>query len=164
MLFTLCWFLCTKIKQDKMKLKLIVTFLLLTVLGYAQPETQSNGAKLNKGTITGTLTDKDLNNEPLPFANVNIKGTSIGVTTDEKGNYTIGIEAGTYTIIYSFLGYENIEEKVEIKAGETVTINKALGSGSYQLKDVVIQNTVSREKETALLAEQKKAVEIKHFI
>jgi TonB-dependent receptor len=147
-----------------MKLKLIVTFLLLTVLGYAQPETQSNGAKLNKGTITGTLTDKDLNNEPLPFANVNIKGTSIGVTTDEKGNYTIGIEAGTYTIIYSFLGYENIEEKVEIKAGETVTINKALGSGSYQLKDVVIQNTVSREKETALLMEQKNAVEIKQSI
>ena len=100
----------------------------------------------------------------MPFANVVIKGTTTGVTTDEKGNYTIGIEAGTYTIIYSFLGYENIEEKVEVKAGETVTINKALGSGSYQLKDVVIQNTVNREKETTILAEQKKAVEIKQSI
>jgi hypothetical protein len=137
-----------------MKLKLIVAFLFTTVLSFAQ----------NKGTITGTLTDKDLNNENLPFANVSIKGTNIGVTTDETGKYAISVDAGSYTIQFSFLGYETIEEKVEVKAGETVTINKALGSGSYQLKDVVIQNTVSREKETALLAEQKKAVEIKQSI
>ncbi|MCF6131160.1 TonB-dependent receptor [Flavobacterium wongokense] len=137
-----------------MKFKLIVTFLLITVLGFSQ----------NKGTITGTLTDKDVNNEPLPFANVVIKGTTIGVTTDETGKYTVSVEAGTYIIQFSFLGYETIEEKIEVKAGETVNLNKALGSGSYQLKDVVIQNTVSREKETALLMEQKKAVEIKQSI
>ena len=113
-----------------MKFKLIVTFLFITVIGFAQ-----------KGTITGTLTDKDLNNEPLPFANVVIKGTNIGVTTDETGKYTLSLEAGSYTIQFSFLGYESIEEKVDVKAGETVTISKALGSGSYELKDDVIQNT-----------------------
>jgi outer membrane receptor protein involved in Fe transport len=137
-----------------MKFKLIVTFLLLNVIAFAQ----------TKGTITGTLTDKDLNNEPLPFANVMIKGTSIGVTTDQTGKYTMAVAPGNYTIVFSFVGYENIEEKIEVKAGETITINKALGSGSYQLKDVVIQNTVNREKETALLLEQKKAVEIKQSI
>ena len=137
-----------------MKLKLIVTFLLINIVGFAQ----------NKGTITGILTDKDVNNETLPFANVTIKGTNIGVTTDETGKYTISIAPGNYTVQFSFLGYENVEEQVEVKAGETVTVNKALGSGSYQLKDVVIQNTVSREKETALLMEQKKAVEIKQSI
>lgn len=137
-----------------MKLKLIVAFLLLTVLGFAQ----------NKGTITGTLTDKDLNNEPLPFANIQVKGTNIGTTTNEVGKYSISIEPGSYILLFSFVGYENIEEKIVIKAGETVTLNKALGSGSYQLKDVVIQNTVSREKETALLLEQKKSVEIKQSI
>ncbi|MFN3753082.1 TonB-dependent receptor [Flavobacterium sp.] len=137
-----------------MKLKLIVTFLLINVIGLAQ----------TKGTITGTLTDKDLNNEPLPFANVIIKGTAIGVTTDENGKYTIAVEAGTYTIQFTFVGYETIEEKIEVKAGETLTINKALGSGSYQLQDVVIQKTVSREKESALLLEQKNAVEIKQSI
>jgi outer membrane receptor protein involved in Fe transport len=146
-------FFAPKLNATEMKFKLIVTFLLITVLGFAQ-----------KGTITGTLTDKDVNNEPLPFANVVIKGTNIGVTTDETGKYIVNIEAGTYTIQFSFLGYETIEEKVEVKAGETVTVNKALGSGSYQLKDVVIQNTVSREKEAALLMEQKNAVEIKQSI
>ncbi|MDI1316296.1 TonB-dependent receptor [Flavobacterium sp.] len=137
-----------------MKIKLVITFLFISVLGFAQ----------NKGTITGTLTDKDLNNETLPFANVVLKGTTIGVTTDEMGKYSISIEAGTYTIQFSFLGYENIEEKVEVKAGETITLNKALGSGNYQLQDVVIQNTVSREKESVLLLDQKKAVEIKQSI
>lgn len=146
-------FFAPKLNTTEMKFKLIVTFLLVTVLGFAQ-----------KGTITGTLTDKDLNNESLPFANVVVKGTNIGVTTDETGKYTLSIEAGTHTLQFSFLGYETIEEKVEVKAGETVTVNKALGSGSYQLKDVVIQNTTSREKETALLLEQKKATEIKQSI
>ena len=56
-----------------MKLKLIVTLLLINLVSLAQ----------NKGTVSGTLTDKDLNNEPLPFANVIIKGTTIGVTTNE---------------------------------------------------------------------------------
>ncbi len=139
---------------NKMKFKLIFTFLLVTVLGFAQ----------NKGTIIGVLTDKDVNNESLPFANVIIKGTTIGVTTDETGKYSITVDAGSYIVQFSFLGYETVEEKVEVKAGETITLNKALGSGSYQLKDVVIQNTVSREKETALLLEQKKAVEIKQSI
>ncbi|WP_162126562.1 TonB-dependent receptor [Flavobacterium phycosphaerae] len=137
-----------------MKFKLIVTFLFLNVIGFAQ----------SKGTVTGTLTDKELNNEPLPFANVVIKGTPIAVVTNETGKYSISVEAGTYTIQFSFLGYENIEEKIEVKAGETITLNKALGSGSYQLQDVVIQNTTSREKETALLLDQKKAVEMKQSI
>jgi hypothetical protein len=147
-------FFAPKLNATEMKFKLIVTFLLITVLGFTQ----------NKGTITGTLTDKDVNNEPLPFANVVIKGSTTGVTTDETGKYTISVDAGNYSIQFSFLGYETVEETVEVKAGETITVNKALGSGSYQLKDVVIQNTVSREKETALLMEQKKAVEIKQSI
>src|SRR6478609_11959322 len=100
-----------------MKFKLIVAFLFMTVLGFAQ----------NKGTITGSLTDKDVNNDPLPFANVAVKGSNIGVTTDETGKYSINLEAGSYTIQFSFLGYETIEEKIDVKAGETVTINKALG-------------------------------------
>ncbi|MEM0541741.1 TonB-dependent receptor [Flavobacterium sp. j3] len=137
-----------------MKFKLLFILFFVSALGFAQ----------SKGTITGTLTDKDFNNEPLPFANVQVKGLNIGVSTDENGKYTIGLQPGSYIIVFSFVGYENVEEKVEVKAGETMTINKALGSGSYQLKDVVIQNTVSREKETALLLEQKNAVEIKQSI
>ena len=59
-----------------------------------------------------------------------------------------------------------LEKKVtkKYKENETTTINQALGSGGYQLADVVVKASVNREKETALLLEQKNAVEIKQSI
>ena len=119
----------------------------------------------SKGSITGVLTDKDANNATLPFANAAIKGTTIGTTTDEKGKYTLTVAAGNHTIVFSFLGYENVEVPVTVKAGETITINRALGSGSYKLEDVIVKASAGgREKESALLLDQKKAVEIKQSI
>ncbi|SCY46806.1 TonB-dependent receptor [Flavobacterium caeni] len=137
-----------------MKIQFLFAALFLISVSFAQ----------EKGTVTGTLTDKEANNATLPFANAVIKGTTLGVTTDADGNYTIAVPAGTHTIVFSFLGYENVEETFTIAGGETRTINKALGSGAYTLQDVQIQAAVTREKETALLLEQKKAVEIKQSI
>lgn len=137
-----------------MKLKFLIITLFICVLGFSQ----------NKGTITGVLSDKDSNNMPLPFANVLIKGTSTGVNTDLDGKYAIAVTPGDYIIQFSFVGYEPIETPVTVKANETITINKTLGAASYKLKDVVIKNTASREKETALLLDQKQAVVIKQSI
>jgi outer membrane receptor protein involved in Fe transport len=136
-----------------MKYRILLLALLFNVIAFSQ-----------KGTITGSITDKDLNNEPLPFANVVIKGTTTGTTTDETGKYSFFLEAGTYTIEFSFVGYETQQQQITVVAGETLTINKMLGSGSYTLKDVEIQAAGNRERETALLLEQKKAVEIKQSI
>jgi outer membrane receptor protein involved in Fe transport len=137
-----------------MRIKFLFITLFVCAIAFAQ----------NKGTITGVLTDKEANNVTLPFANAAIKGTSIGTTTDEKGKYTLTVAAGNHTIVFSFLGYENVEVPVTVKAGETITIDRALGSGSYKLEDVVVKASGSREKETALLLDQKKAVEIKQSI
>lgn len=127
----------------------LLLVMLFSAIGFAQ-----------KGTVSGTITDKDLNNEPLAFANAVIKGTTIGVTTDDKGQYSISLEPGTYVIQFSFLGYETQEENITIVAGQTVTVNKTLGSGAYTLTDVVVQGTTNREKESALLLEQQKATNI----
>lgn len=137
-----------------MKFKLLLLTLLFSITIVAQ----------DKGTITGTLTDKDMNNAPLQFANAVIKGTSTGATTDEKGKYSLKINPGNYILVISFIGYEPIEIPVTVKVNETLIINKALGSGSYKLEDVVIQKSINREKETVLLLEQKKAVEIRQSI
>jgi hypothetical protein len=119
----------------------------------------------NKGTISGVLTDKDMNNEVLPFANVLVKGTNISVNTDVDGKYSLNVNPGNYTLIFSFLGYESVEAPVAVKANETVVMNQALSSGSYTLKDVVVQAAaVNKQKETALLLEQKNAVDIKQTI
>ena len=137
-----------------MKLKFLIITLFVCTLGFSQ----------NKGAISGILTDKDSNNQPLPFANVLVKGTKIGLNTDLEGKYTLAVAPGNYTVQFSFVGYESVEVPVEVKAGETVTINKTLGSGSYKLDDVVVKTTVNREKETAILLDQKQAVVIKQSI
>ncbi|CAM3333285.1 TonB-dependent receptor [Flavobacterium longum] len=136
-----------------MKIKILILTLFLSVAAWAQ-----------KGTITGTISDKDMAGAPLPFANVVIKGTTNGTTSDENGKYTFKVDPGTYTIEFSFVGYEPQEQQVTVTAGETVTVDKTLGTGSYTLKDVEIQAAGNRERETALLVEQKKAVEIKQSI
>ncbi|MDD2820783.1 MAG: TonB-dependent receptor [Flavobacterium sp.] len=138
-----------------MKLKFLIITLFICVLGFSQ----------NKGTISGILTDKDSNNQPLPFANVLIKGTKTGVNTDLDGKYSIAVTPGNYILQFSFVGYESLEVPVTVKADEKVTVNRTLGSGSYKLEDVVIKATApNREKETALLLDQKQAVVIKQSI
>jgi len=137
-----------------MKFKLFILTLFITTLGFSQ----------NRGSISGVLTDKDSNNETLPFANVSLKGTNINTATDINGKYTISAIAGSYIVQFSFIGYETVEVPVTVINGEVTTINKALGSGSYVLNDVVITSTVNKQKETALLLEQKNAVEIKQSI
>lgn len=118
-----------------------------------------------KGTVSGTLTDKDMNNEPLPFANVQIKGTTVGTTTDENGKYTLNVEPGNHIVQLSFLGYETIEVPVSIQENQTVTVNRTLtAGGGMMLQDVVVQSAVSRQKESALLLDQQKAVDIKQSI
>ncbi|MFY8068627.1 MAG: carboxypeptidase-like regulatory domain-containing protein, partial [Flavobacterium sp.] len=85
-----------------MKIKLFLLTLLFSVTALAQ----------TKGTIKGTLLDKEAKNTPLAYANAVVKGTTIGVNTDEKGQYSLSIEPGNYVVQFSFVGYENVEVPV----------------------------------------------------
>ncbi|PWG05696.1 TonB-dependent receptor [Polaribacter aquimarinus] len=138
-----------------MKKFLFITFLALSQFVIAQ----------SKGTLKGLLTDKETNNDPLPFANVLIKGTTIGATTDFDGKYSINVPEGTHILQFSFLGYKTIEKTFTIKAGETITINQVMSAEEgVSLDEIVVKSSSSKEKETALLLEQKKSVVIKESI
>ncbi len=114
-----------------------------------------------KGTISGIITDKDSNNSALPFANVLIKGTSVGTTSDENGKYSLQVDAGSYVIEFSFLGYETVEKTIKIKAGENLKLNQSLGSGNgVQLQDVVVAVQRRKNTESALLLEMKEAKQV----
>ena len=78
-----------------MKHSLFTTFLffLFSITYYSQSK------------IIGKVIDEEFN-ETMPFANVLIKGTSQGVTTDFDGNYSLQVQPGTYTVVFSFVGYQ----------------------------------------------------------
>ena len=116
------------------------------------------------GTVSGVILDKEYNDEPLPFANITIKGTSQGTSTDDKGKYTLTLKPGNYTLVIAYLGYETKEIPFTLKANEKKIINHTLEASGVQLKDVVVEYFVSKETEQALLQEQQKAVEIKQSI
>jgi hypothetical protein len=139
----------------KFNLKFLFITLFICTISIAQ----------TKGTISGVLTDKETNNEVLPFANVLLKGTNISANTDIDGKYSLSVNPGNYIIIFSFVGYESVEQPVIVKSNETITVNQVLSSGGYTLKDVVVKSSgVNRQKESALLLEQKNAVDIKQSI
>ncbi len=117
------------------------------------------------GTVKGKLLDKEMNNEALSFANVVIKGTTIGATTEMDGTYELKLKPGSYTIVFSFLGYKTIEVPFTLKSGEVKVINRTLTAAEgVSLEEVKVKANVSKEKESALLIEQKKAVNIKESI
>ena len=115
------------------------------------------------GSIVGKLTDKDVGgDEPLPFANVLIKGTSKGTTSDFDGLYELqNVAPGTYTMVFSFVGYETTEiDNVTVEPNKVTTVNVPLGASAAALDEVVITTTTKRDSEVALLLEQKKATTI----
>lgn len=137
-----------------MRIRVLFIVLLITTLGFAK----------NLGTITGVLTDKNATNKALSNATVVIKGTNIYTNTDGEGKYSLSVSAGDYIVEFSLPGYETTEAIVTVKEGETTIINEMLVAASYNLKEVVVKSTRNREKETALLLEQKNAVSIKQSI
>lgn len=136
-----------------MRLQFLIFTLLITALSFAQ-----------KGTVTGIILDKEFNNEPLAFANLTLKGTTIGTSTDENGKYTLTVSPGSHTLVIGFLGYKTAEIPFTIKAKEKKVINYTLETEGVMLEDVVISVSVNKETESALLQEQQKAVEIKQSI
>ena len=133
-----------------MKFKFLLLTLITCFFSFAQ----------NKGTVSGVISDKDLNNEPLAFANVMIKGTTIGTSTDSSGKYSLSAEAGNHILVISFIGYQTIEVPVTIKVNETITINKTIGSGSVSLEDITVTAVRRKNTETAIMLEIKEAKQV----
>lgn len=109
-----------------------------------------------KGKVSGTVIDGEFI-EPMAFANILVKGTTTGTTSDFDGKYELELEPGNYTLVFSFVGYTTQEiSEIEVKPGEITTIDVTLNTNS--LDTVVISTTVKRNTESAVLNLQKKSV------
>ncbi|RAV28244.1 SusC/RagA family TonB-linked outer membrane protein [Sinomicrobium soli] len=83
-------------------------------------------------TITGTVTDDK--GVPIPGANVIVKGSPRGTTTDFDGNYTIDNIEQSDILVYSYIGFQRVEKNV---FGQKV-INVTLESDEVALDEVVV--------------------------
>jgi hypothetical protein len=110
-----------------------------------------------KGTLTGIIIDKDVNNEALAFATVVVKETKNSIMSDENGKYSIDLSPGKYSIEFSFVGYESFEKTITIKAGEVTTINGYIGSGNYTVQDIVLETISKKNSESEITAEVKRS-------
>ncbi|UMB53285.1 TonB-dependent receptor [Lutibacter sp. A64] len=108
-----------------------------------------------KGKVAGSVIDGEYN-EPLAFANIIVKGASIGTTSDFDGKYSLELEPGTYTLLYSFIGYDTQElTEVVVKANEVNTIDITLNTNT--LDEIIITTSVKKNSEAAVLNYQKKS-------
>ena len=97
--------------------------LLLVNLTYAQ-----------ETVISGKVTDATTG-DPIPFANVVFKGTSIGATTDFDGKFLIKTSSPNDSLLASYIGYK---PKVKpIKKGTAQVINFQLEEDVVRLKEIV---------------------------
>ncbi|NDV15158.1 TonB-dependent receptor [Muricauda sp. TY007] len=110
------------------------------------------------GTIRGELTDGEFN-DVLPFANILVKGTTVGTTSDFEGAYSLEVEPGTYTVVFSYIGYTPQEiTDVVVEAGKITELNVLLQPASAQLDEVVVTTTVRKNTEASVLNLQKNSV------
>ncbi|MBI3189304.1 MAG: TonB-dependent receptor [Ignavibacteriales bacterium] len=91
------------------------------------------------GTITGKVLDEKTG-DVLPFVNVQLKGTLLGASSDEKGVFTIsGVPEGTYTLMATLIGHSAKDiPGLNIKAGETLTQNISMTDAAVQMREVVV--------------------------
>ena len=108
------------------------------------------------GKISGTIMDGEFN-EPMAFANILIKNTTKGTTSDFDGKYNIDIEPGLYLVVFSYIGYQTIEiSDVNVVADDDVILDVTLNTNS--LENVIITTTIRKNTESAVLDLQKKSI------
>ncbi|MCX6270688.1 MAG: DUF5686 and carboxypeptidase regulatory-like domain-containing protein [Bacteroidetes bacterium] len=85
--------------------------------------------------VSGKVTDEK--GQPLPYANVYIKGTSIGTATNMQGEYQLKLEDGEFEMLFQYIGFKKHSEMITIK-GKAVHLNVRLIPEEITLAEVTI--------------------------
>jgi len=86
-------------------------------------------------TLRGTVSDKS-SGEKIEFATVQLSPGQRTVLSDNNGGYSIELNAGTYTVKVSFIGYKSVTKKITINQNRTLDF--ILEEDSQMLEEVVV--------------------------
>jgi TonB-linked SusC/RagA family outer membrane protein len=110
-------------KQKIFLWPVFVLMLLWSIAAHAQP-----------AMVTGTVSDAQTG-EPLIYVSINVVGTTINVSTDENGVYTIQVnDAAKDQLNFSFIGYDTQTLPIN---GRTI-VNVQLAQGAVMLDELVV--------------------------
>ena len=110
---------------------LLILFLLLSSFGFAQ------------GYDVGGVVKETGSGLPIPGVNVQVKNSTIGTATDMDGRFSLkGVTSGA-TLIFSYLGYKNLEYKV---VSNNSVLSISLQEDSKVLDEVVVIGYGSQKK------------------
>ncbi len=113
------------------KISLFCLLLLSCLLATAQ----------EKFTLSGTISDSN-SNETLIGVNLFIPELKTGVTTNEYGFYSITIPKGNYSIRISYMGYQTLEESIQLN--QNTKTNFKLLTNENTLKEIIITDTKTK--------------------
>ncbi|HKJ79514.1 MAG TPA: TonB-dependent receptor [Prolixibacteraceae bacterium] len=101
-----------------------------------------------EAALKGRVVDA-VSNEPLPFVNVVVSGTTIGTITDMDGNFVInGLEPGFVRVEASFVGYKReVSSEIEISATGTNFVEIQLEEQDEQIEEVTVTASPFRKTE-----------------
>ena len=102
-----------------------------------------NLAAAQERQVTGTVIDAETN-EPLPGVNIVVQGTATGTVSGVDGTYGLTVPGDDAVLVYSFVGYEPVEEVV----GAREEIDVALGADAVLLEDVVVVGYGTQRRES----------------
>lgn len=113
---------------------LIILLSVITFSAFAQ----------NQSTISGYVKD---GTESIIGASVMIKGTKNGATTNGQGYFEFkNLQAGSYTLAVSYLGYVKESKTVTIHANENFKLDFKLKRNQEQLNDVAVQGKTKTQE------------------
>jgi len=108
----------------------LVILFYFSIAGFAQQRTDANlfGHVINKNT-----------KEHIPYANISIKGTTIGTATDATGHYYLkNLPVGTFKLVASAVGFKPIEQEVTLESNKSLEINFEIEEDQIMLESVVV--------------------------
>jgi hypothetical protein len=95
-------------------------------------------AAIDQGRIRGTVTDSS-NGQPIPYANVTLRGTSLGASTNSSGFYHISsVPPGTYVMMISQVGYRIKEHTVTVRENQIAQIDIQLSATVIEKEEMLV--------------------------
>lgn len=99
------------------------------------------------GQISGTV--REAAGAPLPGVNVVVDGTGRGAATDADGRFVIDrLEAGSYTLVASAIGFRQARQEVAVSEGAATTVEIVLVEETLETGEVVV-TAARREQQFA---------------